>query len=79
VRRQTDTDDSFAIPLEVVRRAAEATQRGMTIRITPDEIIEMMTLADLALNGSSNDSEHDALYDLRVRLSEFYEDPSRWS
>lgn len=78
-KRQTDDDDMFVIPPDILRCAAGATRRGVKIGITPDEMIAMMTVADLALNGDSNDADHDALYNLRERLSELYEDVSRWA
>jgi hypothetical protein len=78
VKRQAVEDDKFVIPPDVVRRAADATRRGAKVGITPDEMIGMMTAADRALNGNSNDVERDVLYKVRQRLSELYEDASRW-
>jgi hypothetical protein len=41
-------------------------------------IMGLMAKADKALNGTSNDAEHDALYEIREALSEAYEDPDNW-
>jgi len=67
-------DDGFKIP-EDIRRAAKAS-RGF-IKLAPAELVALMDEADEALNGDSNDAEHDALFSLREQLSEIFEDPTR--
>jgi len=37
----------------------------------------MMVTADRALNGDSNDLEHNTLYEIHEKLSEIFEDPQR--
>jgi len=47
------------------------------ITVTRHELLKLCIEADKALDGDSNDAEHDALYSLRESLSEFLEDPER--
>lgn len=70
-------DQPFVMPKDIVRRAEQATKKGNTIKFTPIEILDAMKQADDALNGYSNDAEHDALYSLREWLSDCYESPER--
>ena len=67
----------FEVPRDIQMRATKATKEGVKIVLTPKEIMERMDLADKALNGESNDAEHDALYSLREWLSDIFEDPER--
>ena len=41
------------------------------------EVNALIDEADKALDGDSNDAEHDALYALREKLAEFSTDPDR--
>jgi cytochrome c2 len=50
---------------------------GETVTITLDELNELIDRADVALDGYSNDEEHDALFWIREELSEYLEDPDR--
>lgn len=68
---------SYNVPKAVKTKAARATKEGVKILVTPKELVERMSAADKALNGDSNDAEHDALFDLREWLSEVFEDPAR--
>jgi hypothetical protein len=47
------------------------------ITVRRHELLELLIEADEALDGDSNDDEHDALYSLRESLAGFLEDPSR--
>jgi hypothetical protein len=49
------------------------------IVVTRHELLKLCIEADRALDGDSNDAEHDALCALRDRLSTFLEDPERRS
>lgn len=71
-KRQANSDDNdrFIIPPDIRRRAAARTDR---IMIKPATLIALMDEADEALNGDSNDAEHDALFSIREQLSELYE------
>lgn len=69
--------DQFALPSGVVDQAKTDTMRGVKIVLTPEEVVRRMKQADEALNGDSNDAEHDALYALREWLSDVFEDPER--
>lgn len=71
-------DDNFTVPKDILKRARRLTKKGKRLLFTPVEILQMMDVADRALNGDSNDDEHDALFTLREELSEAYEDPDRW-
>jgi DNA segregation ATPase FtsK/SpoIIIE-like protein len=75
-KRVNDFDDAFVVPDDIRVRAAEETARGVRVYVTPSDLIGLMDDADKALNGDSNDAEHDALYDLRDTLSEWFEDPA---
>ena len=68
---------SYIIPTNVELRAHKMTEDGVKIQVTPIEIIRRIKEADVALNGTSNDAEHDALFRLREWLSEVYEDLDR--
>jgi hypothetical protein len=61
--------------------AASRFQFGKTstesIKITVKELNALIDKADKALDGDSNDAEHDALYSLRETLSEMSQDPDR--
>lgn len=67
----------FVMPRDIVLRSRKATKRGIKFLVSPAEIMRLMTIADRALNGDSNDAEHDALYEIRELLSVIYEDPER--
>jgi hypothetical protein len=69
--------ERFRIPPDVIARANEDADDGVKIMLTPAAVVSAMCSADKALNGDSNDAEHDALYALREWLSEIFEDPSR--
>lgn len=71
------TDEQFHLPDDVVLKAKADTLSGVCVRVRPSELVSLMVEADVALNGSSNDAEHDALVSLRETLSTFFEDPSR--
>jgi hypothetical protein len=73
----TGSKEKFNVPKDIVARARKNTKKGEKIFFTPTEIVEMLRDADAALNGDSNDDEHDALYQLRETLSAVYEDPDR--
>lgn len=45
--------------------------------VQASELTELLAEADAALDGDSNDAEHDALYSLRVSLAEWIEQPQR--
>jgi hypothetical protein len=67
----------FTLPAGVITRAGRSTRLGAKIRVTPNEVVDKMRDADRALNGDSNDEEHDTLALLRDWLSEILEDPDR--
>jgi len=69
--------EEFALPNDVVEQASIDTLRNVKIEITPSELVDLMKDADQALNGDSNDEEHDALYRIRRWMSEVVEDPDR--
>jgi hypothetical protein len=69
--------EKFILPGDIMDQAKTDTLRGVKIMMTPEEVIRRMKMADRALNGASNDAEHDALYALREWLSEVLEDPDR--
>lgn len=71
--------ERFEIPGDIYRRASADTKKGVRIKVSPRELMILMNHADEALNGDSNDAEHDALYDIRQELSEIFEDPDRRS
>lgn len=73
--RAPDSDGQFVMPADVIVKARKLTRDGVLITISPAALINRIVNADDALNSSSNDSEHDALYYLREWLSEIYEDP----
>jgi len=75
--RREDQGGQFMLPPDIADEAKIDTVRGVKIMVTPEEIVRRMKQADRALNGDSNDAEHDALYDLREWLSEIFEDPER--
>lgn len=72
-RRVTTHKDTFTIPPSVQTRAKAATTKGRRIWLTPTELIDLLNQADEALNGDSNDAEHDALFAIREQLSDFFE------
>jgi hypothetical protein len=47
------------------------------IAVTRNELLRLMMEADKALDGDSNDDEHDALYSVREELGEIVEAPER--
>lgn len=75
--REPDQDDKFRIPKDIERRAVDLSRKGVRIRVSPLELISMMKLSDRALNTQSFDADHDALVEIRDRLSDIYEDPDR--
>lgn len=77
--RESDDDDQFNMPADIIGRAEIFTDRGDRIMVKPNELIKQMRLIDKALNGDSNDAEHDALYHVREWLSDIYEDPDLWA
>lgn len=72
-------NEEFDLPKDVVKRASEETSCGVRISVTPAELVEQMKAADEALNGNSNDAEHDVLTKIREWISEVFEDPDRRS
>jgi hypothetical protein len=72
----SETRDYY-LPQDIVAQAKTDTTRGVKIQVTPEELVRRCKAADRALNGDSNDAEHDALYELREWLSEVLEDPER--
>ena len=70
--------DQYTLPEDVRKRASEATRSGIKLKITPCELVALLDTADKALNGDSNDAEHDALYQIREVLSGTLEDPTRY-
>jgi hypothetical protein len=75
--RREDQNGQFILPGDILEEAKTDTIRGVKIQVTPEEVVRRMKMADRALNGDSNDAEHDALHDLREWLSEIFEDPDR--
>lgn len=69
--------EKFWVPTYICEKARSATKKGVKILVTPNDLIQLMNIADRALNGDSNDAEHDALYQIRESLSALYEDPER--
>jgi hypothetical protein len=67
----------YCLPQDTLAQAKTDTIRGVKIQVTPEELVQSIKRADKALNGDSNDAEHDALYELREWLSEVLEDPER--
>lgn len=67
--------EKFTIPPDVVKMAKKS---KALIRVTPKELLDLIRKADKALNGGSNDAEHDALYEIREEISNLYEDLNRW-
>lgn len=51
--------------------------KGLHVRVGPDELVNMLDIADEALNGDSNDAEHDALFRIRTILSGIFENGNR--
>ena len=70
-------EEQYVLSPGVRRRARRDTRQGVQVVRTPEEIVEQLDLADRALNGESNDAEHDALYRLREWLSGALEGPGR--
>lgn len=64
-----DEEGQFNVP-EDIRERAKSLPR---VAIRASTLIEMMDEADEALNGDSNDAEHDALFSLREQLSNLFE------
>ena len=79
VETEDEEGDSrpFIMPPDIIGRSVIETKRGVKITVTPHELMQQMRAADVALNGDSNDAEHDALYELRGWLSDVYEDIER--
>jgi len=50
---------------------------GEKVWLEVAEIIDLLNEADKALNGDSNDAEHDALYSLRESLASYLDSPER--
>lgn len=75
--RREDQNGQFVLPVDIIEEAKSDTNRGVKIQVTPEEVVRRMKMADRALNGDSNDAEHDALRDLREWLSDIFEDPDR--
>lgn len=71
------SSEKFTMPKDIVARASVETRRGVKIHLNPHEMVMTMRQIDLALNGDSNDVEHDALSIVREWLSEVFEDPKR--
>jgi hypothetical protein len=76
-KRKIKESDQFVIPKGVVTKAKKDSAGGIMISVDPHEVVQRMQEADEALNGDSNDAEHDALVDLREWLSEIFEDTDR--
>lgn len=49
------------------------------VRVMRHELLAALSAADVALDGDSNDDEHDALYELRETVADWLEDPARRS
>lgn len=77
MRKTERRSDQFILPDDVIEQAKMDMMRGVKVTIDPQELVRRMKHADDALNGDSNDAEHDALYALRAWLSEILEDPDR--
>ena len=59
-------------------RAREGdTVKCATVTLTLAEVNKLVDIADKALDGDSNDDEHDALYLIRERLADMSTDPER--
>jgi hypothetical protein len=69
--------DTYNLPKATVTKAHRDFRRGERIRVGPVEIVNRLREIDRALNGDSNDDEHDALYTIREWLSGVLEDPER--
>ena len=48
-----------------------------TVTVTLAELNALIDQADKALDGDSNDAEHDALYAIRETMAEYSTDPER--
>jgi hypothetical protein len=72
-------DDRYRLETAVRRKAKDDTKKGIKVHVTPDEIVQQLDVADKALNGDSNDAEHDALFAIREWMSELFESPRRRS
>lgn len=64
-----DEEGQFNIPQDI-RDLAKAQDR---IRVSASTLVALMDEADEALNGDSNDAEHDALFSIREQLSDLFE------
>ena len=77
ISREQSEDGKFVLPRDIISRAKKATKAGEMVLITPLELTRLLQEMDAALNGDSNDEEHDALYEAREKLSEVLEDAKR--
>lgn len=64
-----EEDDDYSIGKDVRTKAKRDEKAGLHVNLGPLEIVEMIDTADKALNGDSNDDEHDALVEIRQYLS----------
>jgi len=64
-----DEEGQFNVPQDIRESAKDLEP----IKIKAATLIALMGEADDALNGDSNDAEHDALFSIREQLSELYE------
>lgn len=71
-RRDNNDDLTFAPVVEEMLQGPDA-----KIVVTRHELLRLMLAADKALDGDSNDDEHDALYEVREGLGAFIEEPER--
>lgn len=58
---------------------AEAQRNGTKVWFEVAEIFALLDKADAALNGDSNDKEHDCLFSVRESIANVYEMPERHS
>lgn len=68
-----EEEEGFVIPLDIRAKAIQETRDGLRLNVSPQELVEQMDRADQALNGDSNDAEHDALVAIREWLSDVFE------
>lgn len=65
--------DVYKLPESVRQKARQDHKAGKAFTIRPNELIAQIDAADKALNGTSNDAEHEALFFLREFLSDVLE------
>lgn len=77
IKPEEDDDDQYKLPSKVRRQAKEDAKKGLEIKVAPLELIEQIDKADKALNGDSNDDEHDALWEIREWIAAVLENGRR--